>query len=73
MDNLNFTALDFETATPDHNSICQIGLVIVNYGFIERKLSFLVQPPENKYAYHNILVHQITPVMTENSPKFNEL
>jgi len=46
MSSLNFTALDFETATSQANSICQIGLVVVNKGVIERKFSFLIQPPQ---------------------------
>ena len=70
MKTLNFTALDFETATSEHNSICQVGFVVVNQGVIEKKFSFLVQPPENKYSYQNIKVHNIEPFMTENSPNF---
>ena len=73
MSSLNFTALDFETATSQSNSICQIGLVVVNEGVIERKFSFLIQPPENQYDYHNIKVHGIEPAMTSNSPNFEEV
>lgn len=73
MDSINFTALDFETATAKHDSICQIGLVVVSNGIIERKISFLIQPPNNEYSYHNIKVHQIEPFMTENAPNFNEV
>lgn len=36
MNTLNFMALDFETATPAHNSICQVGIVVVKQGFIKR-------------------------------------
>ena len=73
MKNLNFVALDFETATSEHNSICQIGFVVVTQGVIEKKFSFLVKPPENKYLYQNIMVHKIEPFMTENSPTFKEV
>lgn len=73
MKTLNFIALDFETATPEHNSICQIGLVIVNQGIIQKKFSLLVQPPDNEYSYHNIKVHKIEPYMTENSPTFEKI
>lgn len=73
MNTLNFTALDFETATPKHNSICQVGFVVVKQGIIEKKFSFLVQPPENEYSFHNIRVHKIEPLMTENAPTFNEV
>lgn len=73
MKTLNFTALDFETATPEHNSICQIGFVVVNQGVIEKKFSYLVKPPGNKFFYQNIKVHKIEPFMTENSPTFKDV
>ena len=73
MTRLSFTALDVETATSKNNSICQIGIVVVNKAVIERKFSFLVQPPENKYDYHNIRVHGINSNMTTNAPRFNEI
>ncbi len=73
MKSLNFTALDFETATPEHNSICQIGIVIVQQGIISKKYSFLVKPPHNQFFYHNIKVHKIEPFMTENAPSFKEV
>ena len=73
MKTLNFTALDFETATPEHNSICQIGFVVVNQGIIEKKYSSLIQPPLNDFFYHNIKVHKIEPFMTLNAPNFKEV
>ena len=73
MKTINFLALDFETATPEHNSICQVGFVVVNQGVIEKKFSFLVKPPENKYFYQNIKVHKIEPFMTNSSPNFKQV
>lgn len=73
MNPLNFTALDFETATPDHNSICQVGIVVVKTGIITKKYASLVKPPNNEFAYHNIKVHGIEPFMTENAPSFYEV
>lgn len=72
MNTLNFTALDFETATPDHNSICQVGIVVVKNGIITKKYASLIKPPNNEFAYHNIKVHGIEPFMTENAPSFYE-
>lgn len=69
----NFTALDFETATPEHNSICQIGLVVVSNGLIIKRYSSLIKPPNNHYEYHNIQVHKIQPFMTEGAPYFYEI
>jgi DNA polymerase-3 subunit epsilon len=46
---MNFTAIDFETATPEHNSICQIGLVRVENSVIIEKFMSLIKPPRNEY------------------------
>jgi DNA polymerase-3 subunit epsilon len=73
MNPLDFTALDFETATPEHNSICQVGLVVVKNGIISKKFSSLIQPPRNEYFYHNIKVHGIEPFMTISEPTFPEI
>lgn len=73
MNPLDFTALDFETATPEHTSICQVGLVVVKNGIISKKISSLVQPPGNEYFYHNIKVHGIEPFMTISEPTFAEI
>ena len=73
MNTLNFTALDFETATQEHNSICQVGLVVVKNGIISKKYSSLIQPPGNEYFYHNIKVHGIEPFMTIAEPTFAEV
>jgi DNA polymerase III subunit epsilon len=73
MDTLNFTALDFETATPDHHSICQVGLVVVTNGIISRKYCCLIQPPGNEYYFHNIKVHKIEPNMTSFAPYFPDV
>lgn len=72
MSNLNFTALDFETATPNHNSVCQVGIVVVKNGIITKKYSSLIKPPNNEFAYQNIKVHGIEPFMTKNAPSFYE-
>lgn len=70
---LTFTAIDFETATPDRSSICQVGMVRVVDGEIFQKFVQLIRPPDNKYHYCNIRVHGITPKMTEYEPSFNEV
>lgn len=73
MNNLTFTAIDFETATSGRNSICQIGLVRVVDGEIFQYFSQLIRPPENQYNYWNIRVHGITPEETRHQPAFPEV
>lgn len=68
-----FTAIDFETATPDRNSICQIGLIRVEQGIITQELSNLVQPPNNHYWKRFTFIHGISAIDTANAPAFNQV
>ncbi len=70
---MNFTAIDFETANPDHNSICQIGLVRVENSVIIEKYMSLVKPPRNEYFYQNMKVHGISSDHTNQAPLFHEV
>jgi DNA polymerase-3 subunit epsilon len=67
-----FTAIDFETANNNPNSICQIGLVHFKDGVIIKEINLLVQPPRNYYWTNFIKVHGITPSMTAFAPSFYE-
>jgi DNA polymerase-3 subunit epsilon len=69
----SFTAIDFETATRHRVSICQIGLVRVEEGKIVKKISQLVQPPDNYFEFMNTRIHGITPRETEDSPTFDQI
>lgn len=70
---MTFTALDFETANPAGNSICQIGLVRYEEGEIAREINILIQPPDNHYWSNFIRVHGITPHDTYDSPTFDQV
>ncbi len=69
----SFVAIDFETATGYMESACAIGIVTVTDGVITDEYYSLIQPPENEYWRANILVHGITPAMTERSPGFHAI
>lgn len=71
MNNLNFTAFDFETAIG--KSPCQIGVAIVRDGVIIHSESHLIKPPRNIYSADTIMVHGIYPKETENAPEFPEI
>ena len=71
--NTNFVALDFETATPFRNSICEIGLTVVKDGILCETKTWRVQPPNNQYNRINIGVHGIRPEDTINCKTFHEL
>lgn len=71
LNNVNFVAVDFETATSKMTSICQVGIVVVKEGEIVQKISRLIQPPHNRYKPKNVSVHHISPEKTVNSPTFD--
>ncbi|WP_058303308.1 3'-5' exonuclease [Gorillibacterium timonense] len=70
---MNFTAIDFETATSHRGSACSVGLVVVENGQITQKVHQLIQPPGNRYDRFNISIHGITPAMTQSAPPFSEV
>lgn len=72
MENINFTAFDFETAQ-SHKNACQIGLVVVRKGKIVEEKSYLIQPPDNKISSYCTKIHGIKASMTKNAPLFNEV
>lgn len=73
LDKMNFTAIDFETATGYRNSACAVGIITVEEGQIVDEFYTLIQPPNNSYWYQNIQVHGITPDQTIDSPLFEEV
>ena len=70
---MNFTAIDFETATPNHNSACAVGIVTVADGEIVGKYVSLIQPPENRIWGQFTKIHGISWRDTLDAPTFAEL
>lgn len=70
---MNFTAIDFETATGKRDSACAVGIVTVENGEITEEYFSLIQPPGNAYFGMNIAVHGIRPSDTVNAPSFSAL
>lgn len=70
MTNVDFIAIDFETATGYRASVCEAGICIVRGGEIVGTRSWLVCPPDNYYWERNIEIHGITPADTEDAPEF---
>ncbi|MEK6795938.1 MAG: 3'-5' exonuclease [Spirochaetota bacterium] len=68
-----FTAIDFETASTGRTSICQVGLVRVVRGRIQRTYSSLVQPPGNSYRSDFIEIHGIDAAMTADARTFDRV
>lgn len=70
---INFVAIDLETATFERDSICEIGITIVENSAIKDSKSWLVRPPHNMYDAFNIEIHGIRPKDTKNAPEFEEV
>lgn len=68
--NSNFIAIDFETAT-SNKMACQIGVTIVENGLIKDTIVRMIQPPCNKFDVGCMMVHNITPEQTKNTPTFD--
>jgi len=73
MHDINFIAIDFETATGKRASICEAGICVVKSGKVVETKSWLVRPEDNRYSYWNIQIHGIHPEDTTSSPEFPEV
>lgn len=70
---MDFITIDFETATSQRDSPCEIGLTFVKAGKIVDTKSWLIKPRYNEFDYFNVLIHGIRPVDVADKPEFNEL
>ncbi len=70
---MNFVALDFETANFKRESVCSIGLAIVEDFQVVKTIYKLIRPTPNYYENINMSIHGITPAMTETENTFAEL
>ncbi|MDQ1770542.1 DNA polymerase III [Labilibaculum sp. A4] len=70
---MDFITIDFETATSQRNSPCEIGLTFVkNFEIVESK-SWLIKPINNEFDYFNISIHGINPEDVAKKPEFDEV
>lgn len=70
--NMNFVAVDVETANSDVSSICQIGLAVVLSGKIAKVRTKLVDP-EDFFDPRNIRIHGIDGTAVQGSPRFRDV
>jgi DNA polymerase-3 subunit epsilon len=70
---MDFITLDFETATSQRDSPCEIGLTFVSGGQIVDTKSWLIKPMYDEFDYFNISIHGIRPEHVADKPEFNEL
>jgi hypothetical protein len=61
MQEINFTAIDFETANRKRTSACSIGLAKFRAGKLEDTFYELLSPDEGIFEAINMAIHGITP------------
>jgi len=70
---MDFITIDFETATAQRDSPCEIGLTFVQSGRIVETKSWLIKPMYDEFDYFNMTIHGIRPEHVADKPEFNEL
>lgn len=71
---MDFITIDFETATVDRNSPCEIGLTFVKDNQVIETKSWLIKPLQYPYFNpFNIYIHGIRPDDVADKPDFGQL
>lgn len=71
---MDFITIDFETATADRDSPCEIGLTFVENNQIKDVKSWLIKPSYFPFFDNfNMSIHGITPNDVKDSPEFGDL
>lgn len=71
---MDFICIDFETATPERHSPCEIGLSFVKNNKIIGTKSWLIKPYSYPYFHpFNIMIHGIYPDEVADKPEFPEI
>ncbi len=67
----NFVVIDFETANDFFDSVCQMGIAVVENNSVTATESFLIRPPYEDFT--NSAIHGITFADVKDAPTFAEL
>lgn len=71
---IDFCAIDFETATSDRHSACEMGICLVENGIVRETKTWLIKPPSFPYFNrHNVAVHGICADDVCDAPTFDEI
>ena len=74
-DDFSFTAIDFERANNALNSICQVGLCVVERGSIVKSCEYFVRPPKrvSYFQKNTVHIHGITYEDVCGAPTFDKV
>lgn len=67
----DFVVIDFETANNNFDSVCQMGIAVVENNSVTATENFMIRPPYRKFT--NTEIHGIKVADVKNSPTFEEL
>lgn len=71
---LNFTAIDFETANHNPASACAVGIAVVRGGQVRHTQEWLIRPPTGlNFHWGNIRIHGIRPADVQDAPRWPEV
>ena len=70
---MDFVAIDFETATYNSNSACQLAIVQVAGSEFKQENSWLIRPPRLYFSPRNIAVHGIRPKDVRDAPTMADI
>jgi DNA polymerase III subunit epsilon len=71
---VDLIALDFETATAQLDSPCELGLAVVRGGVVREVHNWLIKPASWPYfSPYNVAVHGIRPEHVADAPTFGEV
>jgi len=69
---MEFLALDFETATAQPDSPCELGIAVVRGGVVREVRNWLIKPKQWPYfSPWNVAVHGIRPADVAEAPRWN--
>lgn len=69
---MDFTAIDFETASSERTSVCSLGWCVVEGGIITERREVLIKPDPFDFNEYNIQINGITPEMVWLKPTFDK-
>ncbi|MEM6776694.1 MAG: exonuclease domain-containing protein [Planctomycetota bacterium] len=72
IERMDFTAIDFETATHARDSACQLAAVRVRRGEIVHRKCWLIRPRPFHFSRSNIAIHGIHPADVANELEFGD-
>lgn len=69
---VNFTAIDFETASSSRTSVCSLGWCVVENNEIIERREILIKPDPFDFNEYNTKINGITPEMVWSQPTFDK-